>query len=134
MKNIKQYYKELGKLVYAVAMADGTVQPEEREKVHEVVMKELAGFENESDSSGMNKAFYVDFEFEFSQNNPPDITQTIVSFNHFVNENIERGDKPLLARSIKLLDAVANAYTRKKEKDIIEVVKENFNTIKTFEN
>jgi len=64
MKNIKQYYKELGKLVYAVAAADGAIQPEEKEKLHQFVLKEIAYHEHTVDSSGMNQALYVDFEFE----------------------------------------------------------------------
>lgn len=125
MKNIKQYYKELGKLVYAVAIADGAVQTEEREKLHEMVIKELAAYENDSDSSGMNKAFYVDFEFEFSEQNHPEINSTIKSFNRFVKDNREAGDKDLLTHTLSLLDKVANAYVKKKEMDIIDVVRAN---------
>ena len=33
MKNVKQYYKELGKLVYAVAISDGCIQKEEVERI-----------------------------------------------------------------------------------------------------
>jgi hypothetical protein len=122
MKNVKQYYKELGKLVYAVAMVDGKVQEEERDRLHSFVLKKLAINEHESDSSGMNKAFYVDFEFEDLENNNVDANGAIRSFSKFVHENYEKGDEKLLSRSIKLLKEVSLAFTDRKEKDIIERV------------
>ena len=39
MKNIKQYYKELGKMVYAVAITDGVINQEERDALHSFVQK-----------------------------------------------------------------------------------------------
>lgn len=120
MKNIKQYYKELGKLVYAVAIADGIVQIEEREKLHQFVLKELASNEKTYDSSGMNQAFYVDFEFDESERNRINLNGTILKFSEFIRENFEPQDKELIHRSVKLLEVVAKAYPKNKEKNIIE--------------
>lgn len=125
MENIKQYYKELGKLLYAIAIADGVIQPEEREKLHTLVMKELAHFERTFDSSGMNQAFYVDFEFDKMEKEQPKLNGTVKEFNHFVEKNLQAGDKELISRSIKLMESVANAYSKKREKSIIEQVKAN---------
>lgn len=120
MKNVKQYYKELGKVVYSVAIADGIVQPEEREKLHQFVLKELAANERTYDSSGMNQAFYVDFEFEESEKSKLHLNGTIAKFSRFISDNIEPQDKLLIQRSTALLEAVANAYSKKKEKNIVD--------------
>lgn len=122
MKNLKQYYKELGKLVYAVAIADGIIQPEELENLHTTVMKELVYNEPSSDSSGMNQAFYIDFEFEKSMDERLDIDEAVKAFNQFINNNAEPNDEALIKRSLKLLKNVSNAYTDKKEKLIIDRV------------
>lgn len=129
MKNLKQYYKELGRLVYAVAAADGMVQEEEREKLHAFVVKELATHEKSFDTSGMNKAFYVDFEFDLSELHKPEIHEIVQTFNEFVRLNRQDADHDLLQRSLLLLESVASAYTRQKEKDIIEVVKEQLHPL-----
>lgn len=129
MKNVKQFYRELGKLVYAVAMADGSIQSEERHKLHEFVIKELAANEPDSDSSGMNKAFYVDFEFENSELQQQNLTDSLKSFTRFIHDNYEQEDHELMQRAVRLLESVANAYTRKKEKDIIDVVKEKISEL-----
>lgn len=123
MRNIKQYYKELGKLVYDVAIADGVVQNEERDKLHQFVLKALANNEHTYDSSGMNQAFYVDFEFEESERNNINLNGSIASFSKFIQQNYEPNDKQLIDRSVKLLEVVATAYSKNKEKNIIEAFK-----------
>ncbi|MCC6372319.1 MAG: hypothetical protein IT236_15050 [Bacteroidia bacterium] len=129
MKNIKQYYKHLGRLVYYIAAADGHVQSEERSKLKEFVMKELASHENSSDSSGMNQAFYVNFEFDESISHHTNLNEGLAAFNKFIADNSEPGDEALLARSLSTMETVANAYTKKKEFDIIDVIKDKIKEV-----
>lgn len=129
MKNIKQYYKELGKLVYAVAVADGAIQAEERDKLHQFVLKELADKEQTSDSSGMNQAFYVDFEFDATEEKHPAVNDVIKSYTRFIHTNHEPNDGALINNSVKLLEAVALAYSKKNERDIINDVKHEISEI-----
>ena len=129
MKNIKQYYKELGKLVYAVAAADGAIQEEEREELHQFVAKELADKESTTDSSGMNQAFYVDFEFDNAAEKHLHADEVIKSFASFVHSNYEPKDDSLMKNSIKLLEAIALAYSKKNEKNVIDNIKHEINEI-----
>lgn len=122
MKNIKQYYKELGKLVYALAISDGVIQENELYKLHETVSKDLAMNESSEDSSGMNQAFYVDFEFDKSVENHLDLNEAIKSYCDFVRMNCEPTDRGLFNRSLVLLKNVSEAYTDEKEKDIISKI------------
>lgn len=124
MKNIKQYYKELGKLVYAVAAADGMVQAEERNELHQFVLKEMAYNEHSVDSSGMNQAFYVDFEFDVAEENHLSSGQILNAFIKFVQSNIEPHDDVLIGNSLKLLERVSVAYSKHNEKSIIESVRQ----------
>jgi hypothetical protein len=123
MKNLKQYYKELGKMVYAVAMADGMVSPQEKETLHHFVVKKLVNYENSEDSSGMNNAFYVDFEFDDEVETHADSSGALKAFAKFVHENYEEGDEELMRHSLEVLERVAVAYTRKKEQEIVNEVK-----------
>ena len=129
MKNIKQYYKELGKIVYAVAIADGVIKTEEVEALHQFVEKDLARNETHFDSSNMNEAFYVDFEFENSAEKNMGINEAIKSYAKFIHTNYEPGDEALINRSVKQLETVANAYTRQKEKEVILQIKSEINEI-----
>jgi len=129
MKNIKQYYKELGKMVYAVAIVDGIIKPKETEALHEFVQKDLANHELNIDSSGMNEAFYVDFEFEASAKKNIDINTAIKSYAKFIHTNYEPGDETLIQRSVKLLETVANTYKKQKEKEVVQQIKDEINEI-----
>ncbi|MBL7930550.1 MAG: hypothetical protein JNL60_01525 [Bacteroidia bacterium] len=123
MKNVKQYYKELGRLLYAIAIADGAVQAEEADELHSFVMKELAHYEKTYDSSGMNQAFYVDFEFEENVKSHGPLDNAVAVFKSFIEHNAEKGDQALIERSISLMETVAYAYSKKNEKNILEQVK-----------
>lgn len=123
MKNIKQYYKELGKLVYAVSMADGIIQPEEEQTIHEFVLKHLADHEASTDSSGMNQAFYVDFEFEDSAEKHTDSSKAIQEFSAFLHKSFEPGDEKLVRLSFELIEKVAMAYQKAKERQMISEIR-----------
>lgn len=123
MKNVKHYYKELGRLLYAIAMADGAVQAEEVDELHSFVMKELAHNERSQDSSGMNQAFYVDFEFEENVKSHKPFNDAVARFRKFMEENAEKGDEELIERSVRLMETVAFAYAKKQEQNILQQVK-----------
>jgi len=123
MKNIKHYYKELGKIIYSIAIADGAVQLEERNKLHQLVIKELARNEKSYDSSGMNQAFYVDFEFDKAASDRLDQDGAIQKFTDFVSSNREPNDEMLIALSLNLMEEVANAYPKTKEKEIVKKIR-----------
>jgi uncharacterized tellurite resistance protein B-like protein len=42
MDTVQHLYYALGEAAYAIAKADGTVQPEERKKIHDIVVAETA--------------------------------------------------------------------------------------------
>ena len=129
MKNIKQYYKELGKMVYAVAITDGVIKQEETDALHSFVQKKLALEERTIDSSGMNEAFYVDFEFENSAETNLNKTEAIKSYIKFTHNNCEPGDEDLIGRSVKLLETVAEAYSRNREKEVVQLIKSELTEI-----
>lgn len=129
MKNSKQYYKELGKMVYAIAMADGVISPEEKETLHHFVLKKLVNHENNTDSSGMNKAFYVDFEFDEKVERHADESSAVKAFSKFVHDNFEPGDEDLMRHSLEVLERVAAAYTRRKEQEIVTRVKSEIHEV-----
>jgi len=123
MRNVKQYYKELGRVVYAIATVDGFVQDEEKDKLHSFVATKLAPNEPTHDSSGMNQAFYVDFEFEENIEKHPDMSGAVKSYKDFIEQNAEAGDEALLQRSVRLIEAVIFAYSKRKEKLMLDQVK-----------
>jgi hypothetical protein len=77
-----QFYKELGKLLYAIANADGMIREKEVAGLQKIIAEELVPQEVEVDEYGVNDAWYTEYEFEELEENAADVE---TAFNHFVN-------------------------------------------------
>lgn len=110
--NYKQFYKELGHLLYAVAYSDGKVRKKEVNALREFVLKELAPFEPSKDSSGMNQAFYTQFEFDDIVNKNEEATVVFSSFMDYLQKNISSINEHLKSSMIEAVEKVAQAYKR----------------------
>jgi uncharacterized tellurite resistance protein B-like protein len=123
--NYKQFYKELGHLLYAVAYSDGKVRKKEVDALREFVLKELAPFEPSVDSSGMNQAFYTQFEFEDIVNKNEPATVVFLSFVKYLKKNAAQMDDHLKTAIVEAVENVAQAYkkTNKLEKEMIDKLK-----------
>lgn len=124
--NYKQFYKELGHLLYAVAYSDGKVRKKEVNALHEFVLKELAPFEPSKDSSGMNQAFYTQFEFDDILNKNEEATIVFSSFMDYLQKNISSINEHLKSSMIEAVEKVAQAYkkTNKLEQGMINNLKQ----------
>jgi uncharacterized tellurite resistance protein B-like protein len=58
------FYKELGRLLYAVANADGRVSAKESEAVKRIVQERLVPVEAGMDHHGTDQAYIAEFEFD----------------------------------------------------------------------
>lgn len=122
--NYKQFYKELGQLLYAIAYSDGKVDKEEVDELREYVLKELAPFEPESDSSGMNLAFYTQFEFEDIAEKHSPASIVFWSFLQYLKSNAANINDELKTLIVDAVEKVAKAYekTNKQEQDMINLL------------
>lgn len=122
MENTRQYYKELGRAAYAIAIADGQISPEEHEALHHFVLKQLVSEEKKEDSSHMNEAFYVDFAFDEAAAQQPDPAGAVRSFLRYLHTHYQPSDEQLVKRSVSVLKQVASAYSRKREKEVLSLI------------
>jgi hypothetical protein len=123
--NVKEFYRELGALLYAIAYSDGKVRKKEFQALREFLLREVAPAEHEYDSSGMNKAFYTEFSFEAENEMHEAASEAFDRFVSYFRKNhklIERPQKELILRAV---DKVATAYkrTNKKEREMVRRLK-----------
>ena len=107
--NYKQFYKELGHLLYAVAYSDGKVRKKEVDALREFVLKVLAPFEPSKDSSGMNQAFYTQFEFEDIANKNEPANIVFLSFIEYLKKNAAQMNDYIKTSIVKAVEKVAQA-------------------------
>lgn len=104
----KNFYSEVGKLLYALAKADGSITPEEIKAIHQLVLKDLVPLESSTDEFGTDSAFYVEMEFDFLKENPIDEELAFNSFLDYVKDHYSAFDETLKEAVFR----VANTLTR----------------------
>ncbi|MDR9487491.1 hypothetical protein [Salibacter sp.] len=121
----KNFYAELGKLLYAVAKSDGKVAEKERKAMHEKVVKDLVPVENSTDEFGTDSAFYVEMQFESCQEQSADPETCFIDFISYVDDHHSAFDAKLRRATVEIADAVAGAFynTNSKERDMLERLK-----------
>jgi uncharacterized tellurite resistance protein B-like protein len=130
----KDFYSEVGKLLYAVADIDGVITQTEKKALQDIVKKELIPADKHSDSFGTESAFYSEIEFDFLDDQIADAEAAFESFIDFVEEHHTAFDQKLRKICIHIANELASAYhgTNKKEKALIEKLKKSLTEIKSI--
>jgi hypothetical protein len=129
--NYRNFYSELGKLLYAAADIDGIIAKEEKLRLLDIVKKELLPAEKKKDSFGTNDAFYTEIEFEFLDEQIADPVAAFESFVNFVEEHKTAFNEAQLKTCIRITKEVAKAYhgTNKKEEHLINELSRSLRAI-----
>ena len=104
------FYKELGRLLYAIAAADGRIAAKEVAVLKKVVAEQLVPQEVTTDHFGTDQAFITEFEFDVLADRGADVDGAFDSFiaymsRHKAGLSVKR--KELIYRCA---DAVAHAF------------------------
>ncbi len=124
---IRSYYKELGKLLYAVAKADGKINPNEVQELKRIIKSELVPAEKETDKFGTDAAFYTEFEFEAYEELDMDADLAYDSFISFVKEHNNYVTLEMREKAYFLATNVSDAFKgkNKAEKNLINRLKKD---------
>jgi hypothetical protein len=83
----RQYYSELGKVLYAIANANGNISDKERDTLKNIVRKELVPAEQHKDTFGTDAAYYAEIEFDILEDSLPDTEAAFESFTDFIAQH-----------------------------------------------
>jgi hypothetical protein len=127
----KDFYAELGKLLYAVADTDGVITQKEKKALQDIVKNELVPAERHMDAVGTDAAYYTEIEFDFLDEEIADAETAFNSFIDFVEEHHTAFDERMKKISLHVVKELANAYhgTNKKEKKLINELRKKLNRI-----
>lgn len=128
----KEFYSELGKLLYAVADIDGVITQKEKKQLQDSIIKELVAGEKNKDKFGTDAAYYSEIEFDFLNETIADAETAFNSFIDFVEEHHTAFNIRMKNISLHIAKELAAAYhgTNKKEKALIETLKKKLDKIK----
>lgn len=127
----KDFYSELGKLLYAVADIDHVITQKEKKALYDIVKNELVPSERHTDQFNTDVAFYTEMEFDFLDESIGDTEAAFNSFIDFVEDHHTAFDERMKKISLHVAKELAQAYhgTNKKEKVLIDKLKEKLNKI-----
>src|SRR5688500_15719015 len=128
----KQFYSELGKLLYAIADIDGIITPREKKVLQEIVRKELIPSEKHLDEFGTNTSNYAEIASALLQDEQADAETAFEYFVNFVEDHHTAFDKRMRRICMHVAKKLADEYygTNKKEEFLVKKLKETFEKIK----
>jgi uncharacterized tellurite resistance protein B-like protein len=128
---LKQFYRELGKLIYAIAKADGTIQQEEVDTFRETLRKHLQPLESSFDDFGVDPAFYTELQFESMMDESSSMQESFDSFMQFAEENKTQFTPEMKQATINIIKDVAEAFQGiiDEEQALIDAVIAKFQSI-----
>jgi len=123
MKNTKkvgrELYENLGRLFYAIAMADSRVRDKEVSKLRSFIRKYWLEVDELEDEFGSDAAFQIESVFDWSLDNDMESEECYDEFKGFYNDN-----KGMFSPFIKVLildtaNAISNSFSGKNKAELI---------------
>ncbi|MCB0795567.1 MAG: hypothetical protein KDB88_12595 [Flavobacteriales bacterium] len=108
--NHQLFYKELGRLLYAIAAADGKVADKEVAMLKKVVKEQLVPLENSTDHFGSDQAFIAEYEFEVLADRSAEADGCFDSFIAYISQHLEELTPELKKLILGMADAVGDSF------------------------
>lgn len=127
----RRFYSEVGKLLYAIAAADGRVDRKEYEKLRDIVKEKLVPQENSTDQFGTDAAYYAEIEFDILMDQTPSATSCFHSFCDYVEAHHTAFDNHHKDMVMEMVKEIAQVYhgIDTKEKELIKQLKKRLDAI-----
>ena len=124
--DIKMFYSELGKLLYAIADLDGIITPQERTELHHLISSRLTQREIHTDEFGTNDAWYAEFEFDVAEEQGMASQEAFDSFVSYMMANKHLLNPDMKDICLLLANKLAGSYrgTNHREKLMLQKLKE----------
>ncbi len=115
------FYRELGKLLYAIAAADNTITDIERKTLGKEISERLLHKETATDKYGTNKAWDTQFSFETAEDagiSPDEAFDDFLSYTKAYKNEMSDDEVEIC---LKLADHIADSYhhINKKENNFL---------------
>lgn len=118
-----EFYQNLGKLFYAIAMADKKVVPEEVEKLKEDVKKYWLQVDDIEDDFGTDAAYQIEIVFDWLQKEEKDSELYFDEFVDFFKEHPSKFNDRIKQLIWRTADDIAFSFAGKNKSELILLAK-----------
>ncbi len=127
MANLKktdnEFYQNLGKLFYAVAMADKTVRPIEIQRLKEDVKKYWLPVDDVEDGFGTDAAYQIEIVFDWLQQEEKESEACYDEFADFYSDNPGNFNQKIKKLIWKTADGIASSFSGKNKSELVLLAK-----------
>jgi hypothetical protein len=117
--NYKNFYQQIGNLLYAFSAIDGTIRPKEVLKIKETVKQKLAPIENSKDEFGTDAAYIAEFQFDFCCENNEDPKEAYKNFISYFRDNSKSITDNYRDLIFRIAAGVANSFNGINKSELI---------------
>lgn len=121
----RQFYIELGKLLFSIAKSDGLVEKKERDLVGRVIRKELEkGSKSKAFSVRNREVLLIKLSFDSSERKGFGFNEGYNSFSDFIKKNgskVDSAQKEFSFNLIRSMAAASRGLTELEKKSIVDL-------------
>ena len=111
----KELYENLGKLFYAIAMADSRVHAKEVSKLRSFIRKYWLEVDELEDEFGTDAAFQIESVFDWAMDKEKDSEVCFDEFKEFYKDNSNMFSKFILDTA----NAISNSFSGKNKAELV---------------
>jgi hypothetical protein len=108
--NYNLFYQSVGKLLYAIANADGKIMPQEKQRIRQLIDDELVKVESSTDRFGTDNAYHAEFAFDYAEENFVLADKAFHAFEKYVHEHKTKLTPELKQLVYRLAEKTGEAY------------------------
>jgi hypothetical protein len=118
-----EMYQNLGKLFYAVAMADNAIRPIEVQRLKEAVIEKWLNVDAIEDEFGTDAAYQIEIVFDWLQEEENDGQIYFDEFKDFFEEHKDRINPDMITLIWKTAETIAASFAGKNKSELIILAK-----------
>jgi hypothetical protein len=118
-----EFYQSLGKLFYAVAMADKNVRPIEIERLKEDVQKYWLKVDVIEDEFGTDAGYQIEIVFDWLQEEEKESDSCFREFTDFYKEHPSKFNTAIKQLIYRTADDIASSFANKNKSELVLMAK-----------
>ncbi|RDY58452.1 hypothetical protein [Flagellimonas nanhaiensis] len=114
-----EFYQSLGKLFYAVAMADNKVRPVEVTRLRKYVRQNWLDVDDYEDEFNTDSAYQIEIVFDWLENEEKDDEEYFSEFKEFYKEHPKKFTPELKSLILETAEAIASSFAGKNKSEML---------------
>ncbi len=118
-----EFYQNLGKLFYAVAMTDKKVRPVEVNRLRKYVRQHWLDLDDFEDEFETDSAYQIEIVFDWLENEEKDVDDYYKEFEDFYKEHPKKFTPKVKALTLDTAEAIASSFAGKNKSEMLIISK-----------